>query len=165
MLVTRKPKDNTVEGVGARYGLLTSSGVEWFNEVSSNISSRDLLKVTLAEKVICFYIKEVDQLIVYEKDEELFRVYHGSLLPEVGYLVDTASRGGIVAGYRLAFDGISYQNILESLSIMTDLGFPALNPSNLAVYLNGVRQSDEEVDSRLLQLWVKHTILKVEKEN
>lgn len=48
---------------------------------------------------------------------------------------------------------------------MTDLGFPALNPSNLAVYLNGIRQSDEEVDSRLMQLWVKHTILKVEKEN
>lgn len=54
MLVTRKPKDNTVEGVGARYGLLTSSGVEWFNGVSSNISSRDLLKVTLAEKSYMF---------------------------------------------------------------------------------------------------------------
>lgn len=160
MLVVRN--DKTPTGVKSNYGVLDNREVKLFD--GSYLKLSEVKRISLSNEVLFHYVESVDQLIVYEKDNELFKVYHGSLIPEVGYLVDTVSRKAIVSGDRLTLDGNNYQGILETLSEMTDKGFPALNPSNLSVYLNGVKQDGEEVDSRLLSLWTKYVILNIEKE-
>lgn len=170
MIVRRVKLDN--QGVGSNYGLITSKSeaknpnVSWFNsDTEEEVSWNNIQKVflDLEDSLIWVYVKEVDQLILYDKSKEIFTVYSSNLSNNPRCGVTSLTRTEIARGIRLPIDCNNYQGLIATLESMLKKGFPAINPTNLKVYLKGIEVSDSEIDGRLLILWVTSILLRAER--
>ena len=163
MLVYRRQKD--LFGVGANYGIVLNpesksiiKSVRWLDGTSSETSSRYFNVISKEYKID--YDIALDQLIILDKDK--VKVFNSTLNEKQPYLVSTTNIQDLTSEAKLSLNCLNYENVLELLYNLYNKGFPAINPTNLNLYVKGIKQNSDEVNTRLLNLWVFYNIIKNE---